>query len=71
MFLHVTVCVVPQNYQLLIVRFTRMRFSNFILPGLMMILQKVMNTPKLSPEGRIFDGTPNYEFLETDELGVF
>ena len=33
-----------------------------LLPWLMIITQTVMNTPEISPEGRIFDGIPNYEF---------
>ena len=38
------------------------RMTRILLPGLMMITQTVMNIQGISPEGRIFDGIPNYEF---------
>ena len=38
------------------------RMTRILLLGLMIITQTVMNIQGISPEGRIFDGIPNYEF---------
>ena len=41
------------------------RLCWILLPGILLRMDKVRSTPKLSPEGRIFDGTPDYEFMDS------
>ena len=42
--------------------------TRILLPWLMIITHTVMNTPEISPEGRIFDGIPDYEFSNNAEF---